>query len=311
MTSRLDLFKLLPSEAGDLVTLAAGDWSLVFAPDCGARIVSLTFRGHNVLRPASAEGLDKGLVYGFGGFPLVPYSGPIFGDGFHHRKSFHALSRNVREEPTATHGEGWIRPWQVVERSAQSCALAFTHHVEEGSFPFRYEARLLYSLSDDGLTVDLSVTNMDHRIMPAGIGFHPYFEKHRGSTLRFDSSAVWPPDAPENLLKGMMPHEDGLDFSEAADISGLVFDRLFDGWDGVMTLQHPGGLTITMKADAGFPKLQIYDAWDYPYICIEPVSNANDGFNRLAQGVAGHGVSELHPQQSISGRFRIEASYKP
>jgi len=72
--------------------------------------------------------------------------------------------------------------------------------------------------------------------MPAGIGFHPYFEKHAGSTLRFNSIAIWPPDAPENLLKGVMPHEDGLDFSQAADISGLVSDRLFDGWDGVMIL---------------------------------------------------------------------------
>jgi galactose mutarotase-like enzyme len=29
--------------------------------------------------------------------------------------------------------------------------------------------------------------------------------------------------------------------------------------------------------------LQIYDAWDYPYLCVEPVSNANDGFNRMAR----------------------------
>ena len=51
--------------------------------------------------------------------------------------------------------------------------------------------------------------------------------------------------------------------------------------------------------------MQIYDAWDYPYLCVEPVSNANDGFNRMAEGVPCHGVAVLEPGRSLTGRIRI------
>jgi galactose mutarotase-like enzyme len=56
-----------------------------------------------------------------------------------------------------------------------------------------------------------------------------------------------------------------------------------------------------------FGKLQIYDAWDYPYICIEPVTNANDGFNRAALNVASHSVVVLEPGRSLTGAITISA----
>jgi hypothetical protein len=38
---------------------------------------------------------------------------------------------------------------------------------------------------------------------------------------------------------------------------------------------------------------------------VEPVSNANDGFNRMARGVVGHGVAVLEPGRRLSGRILI------
>jgi aldose 1-epimerase len=62
-----------------------------------------------------------------------------------------------------------------------------------------------------------------------------------------------------------------------------------------------------IAADGALDKLHVYSAWDYPYVCVEPVSNANDGFNRMAAGVPGHGIRVIDPGRSIEGEVRIFA----
>ena len=166
---------------------------------------------------------------------------------------------------------------------------------------------MTFALAEGRLTVGMKLTNRDHRPMPAGMGLHPYFPKTPGTTLAFDSTGVWPPDAPEAVGKGCAPPEPGLDFRCGLDVSELVLDRCFEGWDGIATLTAPDGFATTIEADPLFGKLQIYDAWHYPYICVEPVTNANDGFNRAALGVPGHAVEVLDPGRSLKGEITISA----
>ncbi len=297
----------LPS-AGRLVTLRDGETELIVAPECGARLVAFRVGGRDVLRPASAEALKSTAPYGYAGFPLMPYSGPIFGDGFRFRGEWHALARNLPAEPTATHGEGWIRPWRIEAQSERSVALALDYAPSPGAFPFAWRGELRFTLDEGRLAVDLNLINRDHRPMPAGLGIHPYFPKEPGTTLTFDCTGVWPPDAPETVAKGCGPLEPGLDFRNGLDVSDIVFDRCFEGWDGVATLTAPDGFTTRIEADPIFGKLQIYDAWDYPYICIEPVTNANDGFNRAALDVPSHAMAVLEPGKSLGGTMTIAAS---
>ena len=68
------------------VGLEAGELSATVTPDCGARLASLRLKRAgatiDLLRPATPAALATGDAYGTCGFPLVPYSGPIFGGGF-------------------------------------------------------------------------------------------------------------------------------------------------------------------------------------------------------------------------------------
>jgi aldose 1-epimerase len=141
--------------------------------------------------------------------------------------------------------------------------------------------------------------------MPAGLGIHPYFPKHPGTRLHFVSLGVWPPDAPEAVALGCQPLTEGLDFAVGPDVSEIVIDRLYEGWDGRAELIADDGFRTVIEADGALDKLQVYSAWDYPYVCVEPVSNANDGFNRMAAGVPSHGVRVLEPNHSIEGTVRI------
>ena len=308
MLGDLELFALLPPHSGPIRTLRAGEWDFGFSPECGARITHLKHRKRDVLRPASPEALSTGNVYGFSGFPLIPYSGPVFGGGFTYRDEFFPLERNVRDEPTATHGEGWIRPWLIEELNEQRCSLTFAHDARPGTFPFRYRACLTYELCRDSLEVAITLRNLDHRSMPAGIGFHPYFKKQPGTQIKFSSLGVWPPDAPEHVNRGCAALTEGLDFSDGQDAWPLVIDRCFEGWDGEATVSQPDGMEIRLTASDALRRLQVYDPWDYPYICVEPVSNANDGFNRHAHKVSSHGVVDLEPGMVLSGRISVSVS---
>jgi aldose 1-epimerase len=296
---------LQPSETGPLVKLEHGPYSLTVAPAFGARLVAFRHAGRDVLRATPDTVLAKPTVYGFAGFPLMPYSGPLFGPGFSFAGVSYRLARTVREEPTATHGEAWIGPFEILAKGRAMLELEMAHEPATGSFPFRFRGQVRYSLSDDGLTILLRLTSRDHRPMPAGLGIHPYFPKNPGTRLRFAAVGVWPPDAPEAVLLGCQPLADGLDFGGGPDVSGMVIDRLYEGWDGRAEVVASDGFRTVIEADGVLDKMQIYSAWDYPYVCVEPVSNANDGFNRMAAGVPSHGVRVLEPGRSIEGSVRI------
>jgi len=296
---------LQPAETGPLATLEHGPYALTVAPGFGARLVSFRHAGRDILRPTPEAVLAKPIVYGFAGFPLMPYSGPLFGPGFSFAGVNYPLARTVREEPTATHGESWIEPFRILDRNTAALELEMIHEPMPGRFPFRYRGQVRYSLSDDGLAILLRVTSLDHRPMPAGLGIHPYFPKPPGTRLCFASVGVWPPDGPEAVLLGCQPLTEGLDFAESPDVSAIVIDRLFEGWDGRAEIIAPDGHRTVIEADGALDKMQIYSAWDYPYVCVEPVSNTNDGFNRMAAGVPSHGVRVLEPNRSIEGTVRI------
>jgi aldose 1-epimerase len=293
---------------GQLVTLRSAQAELVVAPSCGARIVTFRAGGRDVLRPTTPEALDSAFIYGFAAFPLMPYSGPIFGGGFRFMDAWHPLERNVPTEPSATHGEAWIRPWTIVAQSDLELRLTMEYTPAVNAFPFAWRGDIIYRLEQAGLVIDLQITNRDHRPIPAGLGLHPYFLKPSGTKLTFGCTGVWPPDAPEAVSQGAGPLVPGLDFRQGQDISDVVFDRCFEGWDRRAILSMPDGHNVTIEADETFGKLQVYDAWDYPYICVEPVTNTNDGFNRATAGVPGHAVIVLEPGRSLAGRISITPS---
>ena len=301
---------LQPTETGPLVSLEHGPYALTVTPAFGARLVIFRHDGRDLLRPTPDSVIAKPIVYGFAGFPLIPYSGPLFGrdflyGGFDFAGVRYELGRNIREEPTMTHGEAFVRPFRIREQSRTALDLEMIHDPTPGTFPFRFCGQVRYSLSDKGLSILLRVTSLDHRPIPAGLGIHPYFPKPPGTRLKFFSIAVWPPDGPEVVDRGCMPLTEGLDFAQGPDVSKIVIDRLFEGWDGKAEVIAPDGHRTVIEADGVLDKLQIYSAWDYPYVCVEPVSNANDGFNRMAAGVPSHGVRVLEPNRSIEGTVRI------
>ncbi|MCV4607452.1 hypothetical protein OFB74_31605, partial [Escherichia coli] len=87
------------------------------------------------------------------------------------------------------------------------------------------------------------------------------------------------PDGP----MGAVPAE--LDFSRSRALGGQKGNGVYGGWDGRAVLEWPGsGVRMRLEADPVFAHLVVFTAPDGT-LAVEPVTNATDGFNLMAQGV--------------------------
>jgi aldose 1-epimerase len=279
--------------------LRRGALELDLSPSSGGAITRFRHDGRDVLRPAGEDSHRASC------FPLVPFSNRIADARFRFRGRTYELPRNFPPEPHAIHGQGWQNPWEVGDLGESGAELTFRHAV--ASTPLDYRARQLFELGDDALAVAIEVTNAGSAPMPAGIGLHPYFIRTAAVTLRARLDHVWLADE-RKIPKERVPVPAGWDFSRAPRVAALEMDNCFDGWDGKAEIRWPEwDLTLRIEAEPIFGHLVVYVPPGQGFFCMEPVSNANDGFNLYDRGVPGTGVCVLEPGERLAGtiRFRI------
>ena len=183
---------------GDLV-LRAGKACAVLRPDAGGRVCSLTLArddGHtvDVLFPYTAQGVDP-LRWGKGGiYPLVPYSNRIANAQIDTPEGLVQLSRHPDAAPHTLHGPAHGLPWRVQAHDAQSATLSLDHPAS-AAWPWHFKTEMQFALRSDALQMNLSLTNLDARSMPAGLGWHPYFQHAPQAQLRYRASQLWTSDA--------------------------------------------------------------------------------------------------------------------
>ena len=289
-----------------LIELRRGPFELTLCPALGGAIAAFRRGGLDVLRPAGAAFLELGEPRAAGSFPLVPFSGRVADARFAFRGRTYRLPRNFPPEPHAIHGQGWRNPWRVLHAEPDSVELGFAHEV--AGTPLHYRARQSFRLEDDGLVAGIGVTNTGSGPMPAGIGLHPYFVRTEGVTLRTEVEHVWLADA-RNIPERRAPLPEEWDFTGAPRVASLRMDNGFGGWSGEATIHWPeSGLTVTIEAGPAFRHLVVYVPPGQDFFCVEPVSNANDGFNLHERGVDGTGVRVLEPGEGLEGEVRFQLS---
>jgi aldose 1-epimerase len=183
------------------------------------------------------------------------------------------------------HGDGWAQPWHVARRDDRSAELVYEHDGRQG-WPFRYCARQRFRLDEDGLAVTMSVENLEHHDVPAGLGLHPFFVREPDSELACELRGVWRTDR-EVLSTEYVPLPPEWDFATSRRVDDLVLDNCFDGWDGRATISWPRrGMRLVLSATDIFRHLVIYVPQGAPFFCVEPVSHANGAIaqTRLAAG---------------------------
>ena len=268
-----------------MITLRHGEWTATVTVRGGA-VASLAKAGRDVLRP-TPEGATDPLD--FACFPLVPYANRIAGGRFAFEGREVSLPVLHRFAPHALHGEGWLGLWATLEQSDDRLVLSF----DESDWPWRYEARQTLTVSDEGLRIDLALTNRDQHPMPAGLGLHPYFERLPNSRLDAPTTGVWIGDGivPDRLV----PSNAVADWTDRSLIGAPFVDHCFEGWTSEARLTDDDGIT-TVRASTD--RLHVYVPAGETYVCVEPVTHRPDVFNQAPPGEQGFVV--LAPGESLS-----------
>jgi len=273
-----------------MLTLRAGESSVVLAPETGGALVGWTFSGAPVLRRALPEAIVQGNVRGLAGFPLLPFCNRIAWGRFRWDGLDYQLERNFGDHPHTIHGVGWQSGWTVESVSEAAASLGLQYHPDPRRWPFAFAAALRFALTEQALHVTLRLTNRHSGPAPAGLGLHPYFPRSGFQDLRFRADGVWLSDA--NALPARhVPVPAEWDHSGGRRIGTVALDHCFTGWDGTVRLQG-AGLSLTIEADA--PLLQVYTPEGQDFFCVEPVSHMPDAINRPE-----HPMRVLGPGESM------------
>ncbi|MCW3474067.1 aldose 1-epimerase [Limobrevibacterium gyesilva] len=283
--------------------LTSGDMHLVLAPEIGGSIAAWTRGAEPLFRPSLPGALDEASPRGLASYPLFPYSNRVAGRRF----TFAGVTHDLPDlmNGFAIHGAGWQRPWTAAQD--RNMATLTLDHQPGPLWPFAFHAEQRFTLLGDALVCDLRVENRDTVPAPAGFGLHPYFPRSPRASLQFTATHVWHNGA-DMIPTELTPVPPAWDHRDGRPVGSVTLDNCFAGWSGHARLLYPDrGFALSIAADPVFRHLVVYVPPGESFLAVEPVSNMNDGLNRM-DGVTDHGVFVLAPGEARTGRitFRVE-----
>ena len=277
--------------------MKAGAAEAVLAPAVGGSLAALRFAGADILRPAAANNVDPLQM---ASFPLVPYTNRIAHGRFRVGGRDVRLPLNFGDHPHSIHGLGWTSAWHV-EALTQNSAHLTHHHGGQDGWPWAYEAQQHFTLSDNAIEMRLMLRNISDAPMPAGLGFHPYFQADEGTSLQFQADRLWL--ATSDMLPVQEIAADALgDWSAGAPVRGdRLIDNVYGGWNGSAAVQRGDGTRMLLSA-VGADWFHVYRPPFSSVFCLEPVTHMPDAVNRPG------GMESVEPGAEKTLSLRIAVS---
>lgn len=300
----------------EAVVLRNDHWRLGVLPGTGASLAYGKIRmpdgaWRNLLRPTPAS--RAGDPASCASYVLVPFSNRVRDGVLRFDGRTFQLRRHVGDR-NAMHGTGLEFAWDVVAASDRAVTLALeTSDLVGANFPWSFRAEVSYALEGSRLTIGTRLTNTDSARFPAGFGHHPFFmrgiREPRTSEVRVQIPASGAYPMLDAIPVGpALPPPEALDYRAMRALDGALLNDCYtrSGTDPVRLEWPESGVRVAIGSDEVFAHTLLYAPPRRPFFAVEPVTNANDGFNLMADGVAGHGVFVLEPGQARSGDIRID-----
>ena len=246
------------------------------------------------MRRAGADEIAAGDARGMACYPLVPFSNRIRDGRFTFEGHDVQLPLNFLPHPHVIHGHGWQAPWQVVEASETMADLEYRH--EADAWPWPYLAEQRFHLSDEALTIAISLTNLGDTAMPAGIGLHPHFPRDRETTMSGSVEGFWESDA-EVMPTRLVHAEPVWPADKPLQVDHVALDSCFTGWGKTLEIRWQGR-GLRMEALGPLDDLIVFTPPGQSFFCAEPVSHIIDAVN-LAGTRDDTGLVALAPGETL------------
>ncbi|MBZ0301546.1 MAG: aldose epimerase [Anaerolineae bacterium] len=285
-------------------------WQIGILPETGASVafgrVKQGDSSRDVMRPTDPADYDDPSLCA--SFVLIPWSNRIRDARFRFHGQEYPLEPNSADG-NAIHGDTRRRTWQAESAGSERLSLSFnsTAH-NQVNFPWQFSALVEYWLDGADFGMTLSLKNIDEEAFPAGFGQHPYFVRTDDVQLELPVDQHYPlvHAMPTGAAEPMIPDLDFRALRRLGDVPKL--DNLFRGRQGdrPARIVYPSwDLELAITSDPIFEHLIAFAPEGKPFFAVEPVTNANDGFNLFEQGIAGSGVFVLEPGEEKRGQIRL------
>lgn len=288
--------------SAEIYTLQSDTQRLRLVPELGGAVAGWDWKTAGgwtpLFRPWDGAKAD---MYTVACFPLTPWSNRITGGGFEQDGVFHPIKLNREGENYPIHGDGWLQPWRVADRSAGHIRLGLESHRFDGN-PYDHASSQTFTFLPDGLAIDLTVTHLGKQPLPYGLGLHPYFVRNADTLLQARSTGVWLSGKDPIPIAYATEFPPTWDYNHPAPLNGPMIDNCFNGWDGQAVITYPDrGLSVTMTMEDSPGYSLMYRPPDLPYFCYEPITQPIDAFHMEGWP----GLKVLAEGESMSLKVRI------
>jgi aldose 1-epimerase len=270
------------------VVLTVGDDVATIDLEEGGRLAQLTLGGRELLRGRQSGEHAWGM---WGSYPLIPWSNRVAGGRF----TFAGHEWELPDrwlDGTALHGLVCRRPWRLEGATPTTAELA----LDVTTPPWTLACAQTFELAAGGLMQRISVRNEGAGPVPVGLGIHPWFPL---APVQVPADLIWP-------AEGCIPTGRPRPVAGEEDLRRPVLPPLLDDCYTGLTATSARIGDIELSWNGPVRHVVVYTG-EPGWVCVEPVTNANDGFNLLARGEPGSGVLVLAPGErvAVTYRFRI------
>lgn len=249
------------------------------------------------------------------GTVLIPWPNRL-GDGrYRFDGADHQVALTEPDRHNAIHGFLRWRSWEASEHDERRVVMATRIHPMMG-YPFTLDVQVAYELSEAGLTVTTTATNLGTNACPYGAGQHPYLSPGSGGIddclLHLEAETRIVTDDERMLPIGTEAVAGtAYDFRTPCSLSGQVIDSAFtdlardDEGRAWARLIAPDESRVELWVDEHYPYLEIYTGdtlapeRERRGMGAEPMTCPPDAFR------SGEGVLRLDPGQAVTSAWGV------
>ncbi|MGB8632249.1 MAG: aldose 1-epimerase family protein [Xanthobacteraceae bacterium] len=305
--------------SGKQITITAGDQQAVVV-EVGGGLRSYSAGGRELVdgyKPYEMSSSGRGQV-------LVPWPNRLQDGSYEFYGRRHQLPLNEPERRNAIHGlVRWVT-WTVAEQKPHRAVMKHLLYPQPG-YPFTLGISVEYALSDSGLRVRTTATNLGPDPCPYGSGAHPYLtlgtEPIDDLTLRVPGRSVLQSDERGLPVASESVAGTEYDFQQPRRIGSMRLDHAFtnlkrdrDGLARVELRDPDRGLQVSLWVDQSYPYLMIFSGDSLPNfnrrsLAVEPMTcppNAFRSGNALVRLEAGSTLTStwgITPGRGLAERW--------
>ncbi len=245
---------------------------------------------------------DEAIWYGQSPI-LFPIIGRLLDDKY---------TLNGNEYTMPKHGIVRKKPFKLLENTEDSLTFVQTEDAESiNSYPYQFELKVTFQLTEKGLKVAHKVTNNSNDTMFYSFGAHPGFNCKIGDYIEFSDDT--------ELLTERIDHESILiDEKFPVEMIGNKIEltkTLFDDDALILSDFQSKNVKIISKEhnrvisfDFDSPFLGIWAKPNAPYVCIEPWWGINDDYHKKPDFSQKRGIMALEPKASQEFTWEVSIS---